>query len=237
MKNYWVLATCTYPCGWSHTEFVLIILAFRRNRVLAFVVTPVGIQQNEQRPIFALSHCNSWKLEPLSPILTVMLNLFTDLWFTYIFRVVLIHLFWKGIVSGIWYRLFHLKCNPNYSSICKLWWHQYNKTDGLFCSLYLLWRTYRTASQLTLNIFMTFLKTSIYLKFYYQLVYCCVAQNFLVRLCTAEWFTNGSRWFWYKVMFENEYILPVNTPFLCLDSFCSTGVSGGLVTRVTLTLV
>jgi hypothetical protein len=20
------------------------------------------------------------------------------------------------------YRLFHLKCNPNYSSICKLWW-------------------------------------------------------------------------------------------------------------------
>jgi hypothetical protein len=32
----------------------------------------------------------------------------------------------------------HLKRSPNYNSICKLWWHQYNKTNKFFCSFYLL---------------------------------------------------------------------------------------------------
>jgi hypothetical protein len=27
------------------------------------------------------------------------------------------------------YRMFHLNCKPNYNSICKLWRHQYGKTN------------------------------------------------------------------------------------------------------------
>jgi hypothetical protein len=39
----------------------------------------------------------------------------------------------------LFYRVFHLKCNSNHNSICKVWWYQYNKTDELsFFSLPLL---------------------------------------------------------------------------------------------------
>jgi hypothetical protein len=35
------------------------------------------------------------------------------------------------------YRVFDLKRNPNYTDICKFWWHRYNKTNELFFSFYL----------------------------------------------------------------------------------------------------
>jgi hypothetical protein len=41
------------------------------------------------------------------------------------------------------YRAFRLKCNPDYNSICNLWWHQYRQCTR-FC---LLRRTCRTALQ------------------------------------------------------------------------------------------
>jgi hypothetical protein len=28
--------------------------------------------------------------------------------------------------------LFHLKINPEYNSICKIWWHEYDKTNKSF---------------------------------------------------------------------------------------------------------
>jgi hypothetical protein len=31
--------------------------------------------------------------------------------------------------STVIYRDFHLKCNPNYNSVFKLWWHLYIKTN------------------------------------------------------------------------------------------------------------
>jgi hypothetical protein len=64
--------------------------------------------------------------------------------------------------------VFHLKRNPDNNSICKLWWHQHNKTDQLFFRFYLLARTYRTALQQMLKISTTFLKRSIYPKFCYS---------------------------------------------------------------------
>jgi hypothetical protein len=39
------------------------------------------------------------------------------------------------------------------------------------------------------------------------LVYCCLVQYFLVRICTVKCFTNSSKQFWRKVMFENEHML------------------------------
>jgi hypothetical protein len=39
--------------------------------------------------------------------------------------------FYTCFHSDLNYRMFHLKHNPDYNSICKLWWHQYNKTNEL----------------------------------------------------------------------------------------------------------
>jgi hypothetical protein len=39
---------------------------------------------------------------------------------------------------------------------------------------------------------------------------------------------NSSKWFWCKIMFENEHFLLVNTPCSHLHSFYATGVSSGL---------
>jgi hypothetical protein len=44
------------------------------------------------------------------------------------------------------YRVFHSKHNRFSSSICKLWWHQYN---NFFFNYYLLGSTYRTALHLS----------------------------------------------------------------------------------------
>jgi hypothetical protein len=70
-------------------------------------------------------------------------------------------------------------------------------------------------------------------------VYCCLTRNFLVRTHIAKCFTNSSRRFRCEIMFENEWthVLLMNTPCLHLHRFCTTGVSSGLATGVTLILV
>jgi hypothetical protein len=99
----------------------------------------------------------------------------------------------------------HLKRDPNYNSIWKFWWRQYNKTNELVFSFYLLGRTYRTALQQMLKMSTTFLKTRIHPKCCYQSVYCCLIRYFLVRIRIAKCFTNSSKRFRYEVMFENEH--------------------------------
>jgi hypothetical protein len=100
------------------------------------------------------------------------------------------HLQWRTCL----YRMFHLKRNPNYNSICKFWWHQYNKTNELCFSFYLLRSTYRTASQQMLKMITTFSKTNIHPKFCYQSVYCYVIRYFLVGMRIAKWDFRFSRW-------------------------------------------
>jgi hypothetical protein len=62
------------------------------------------------------------------------------------------------------YSVFLLKSSHNNDSICKLWWHQYNKTNE-FCFLVFVTRTYRTALQQTTIVSNTFSKTSIHRNF------------------------------------------------------------------------
>jgi hypothetical protein len=47
--------------------------------------------------------------------------------------------------------------------------------------------------------------TSCVLKLCYQLLYCCLTENFLVRIRIAECFTNSNKQFPCEVMFENEH--------------------------------
>lgn len=61
-------------------------------------------------------------------------------------------------VSCILYRVFHLRRDPDYRSICKVWSHQYNKTK--FC-FYLLRTTYRVPLRQMLEMSNTFLKAGI----------------------------------------------------------------------------
>jgi hypothetical protein len=72
-------------------------------------------------------------------------------------------------------------------------------------SCYLLGITYRTALQQMLKMSTTVSKTSIHPKCCYQSVYCYLIRNFLVRTRIAKCFTNGSKRFRCKVMFENEH--------------------------------
>jgi hypothetical protein len=89
-------------------------------------------------------------------------------------------------------RVSHLKRNPNYNSICKLWWHQYNKTHELCFSFYFLGRTYRIALQQMLKMSTTFSKASIHPKFYHS-VWCCLNRYFLVRKHNVKCFTNSKK--------------------------------------------
>jgi hypothetical protein len=59
------------------------------------------------------------------------------------------------------YRVLHKKRNPNYSSICKLWRHQYIKANELSFSVHLSGRTYKTASQQMLKMSTTIKKAII----------------------------------------------------------------------------
>jgi hypothetical protein len=132
-------------------------------------------------------------------------------------------------------RVFHLKRNSNWNSICKLWWHQYNKTNFFF-KLFIhyedlteqLYRWCLPPSQRHAN-------TSCVLKLCYQSVYFCLICYLLARIRIAKCFMNSSRWFWCEVMFENEYTL-------CLwihhfHSFYATGMISSLATKLTLTQV
>jgi hypothetical protein len=53
--------------------------------------------------------------------------------------------------------------------------------------------------------------------------------NFL-RIQTARYLTNSSKWFRWQVTFQNEHTF-VNTPCSHLQSFCATGASSGLATK------
>jgi hypothetical protein len=79
------------------------------------------------------------------------------------------------------YRVFNLNRNPDYDSICKLWWLQRKKTKYIFC-FYLFGRTYRTALQQTFP----GANTSCVPKFCYLSVYNCLIRHFLIRICIAK---------------------------------------------------
>jgi hypothetical protein len=102
------------------------------------------------------------------------------------------------------YRVLNLRHNPNYNSICKPWWHQYNKTNELFFSLHLLGKTYRTALQQVSTAFLKTQKNCVP-KFCYQSVYCCLIRYLLFRIHIDKCFMNSSKRFWCKVMSENEH--------------------------------
>jgi hypothetical protein len=134
------------------------------------------------------------------------------------------------------YRVLHFKHNPNYSNICKLWWHQYNTTNKLFFSFYLLGSTYRTVLQQMLKMSITFLKTSIH-PFY------CVSCDFV----KCFWVSVGNSLFNIfsssKLHGVFKSTLSLKNPhrkkclWIChvctVHSFCTAGMSSGLATRVT----
>jgi hypothetical protein len=143
--------------------------------------------------------------------------------------------FWNNVTNSV----FHLKRNLNYNSDCQHWWHQYNKTNELFFSFYLLWRTYRKALQ---QMSTTFSKS-------HKLFQCpeilllvgfffCLILYFLFRIRVAKCFTNSSKPFrWEAAVREWACVLFVNTPCSHLHSFCATGVRSGLAIKGTLTRV
>jgi hypothetical protein len=129
------------------------------------------------------------------------------------------------------YRMFHLKRNANYNSVYKFWWHQYKKTIYLFFSFHFEDGTYRTdvhhllEDTKTLPVSRKFVTSRCIVLFgtslsgYALLMLHQKQQTILMRGSGREW----------------TYVLLVNTPCSHLHSFCATGVSSGLATRVTLT--
>jgi hypothetical protein len=105
------------------------------------------------------------------------------------------------------------------------------RQNELFFNFYLLWRTSITALQQMSTTLSRTLKHFLCPEILYKSVYCLI-RYFLVWIRTAKCFTSSSRRFreWAHVLFVNRWCSN-------LHSFCATGVSGGLATRVTLTRV
>jgi hypothetical protein len=79
--------------------------------------------------------------------------------------------------------------------------------------------------------------TSCVPKLCYQSVYCCLIRYFIVQMRIAECFTNSSKISILSNIQEWTHVLLVNSPCSHLHSFCATGVSSGLATRMTFTRV
>jgi hypothetical protein len=109
---------------------------------------------------------------------------------------------WDGALSAFIavQSMFHLKHYHNYSSICKLRWHQYNRTNQLLFSFHLLRKTEQIYSRYPPPP-RRHTNTSCVPKFCYQSVYCCLIRYFLVRIRIAKCFTNSTRRFRCEVMF------------------------------------
>jgi hypothetical protein len=121
------------------------------------------------------------------------------------------------------YRLFHLKRNPNYNSICKFWWLQY-KRDELFFSVCLLRRTYRTALQQMSTTFMKtqkhFLCPEMLLPVSVLLSYSIVAQPLYPRGSKSR----GSTPTPFCILWWGKWMCYFPIPFSrsCLSSVCPT---------------
>jgi hypothetical protein len=89
-------------------------------------------------------------------------------------------------------RVFHSRRNLNYSSICKLWWHQNNKTDDLFLAFIWYEALREQPKQQMLKVSTPTSRTSTHPKFCYRSMYYCLVRYLLDNMHNAKCFTNSS---------------------------------------------
>jgi hypothetical protein len=126
------------------------------------------------------------------------------------------------------YSVFRLKRNRSCNSICKLWWHQHNNTNGLFFSISSTLRSVSSVNTLSSARHIFYANTSCVPKLCYQSVYWLLSRSVLASISIAECFTASSKWFRCEVMFENEHAF---CSFVHNVHTCTTGVSSGLANR------
>jgi hypothetical protein len=137
--------------------------------------------------------------------------------------------------------VFHLKRKPNYFTWTPSRTKRRNQRQywilaavSRCCSWCTAWNRHgRNLSCLSLDEHLSQTNTSCVPKCCYKLLFCCLIWYFLVRTRIAKCFTNSSK----RFRCEWTHVLLVNTTCSYLYSFCTTGVSSGLATRVTLTRV
>jgi hypothetical protein len=137
------------------------------------------------------------------------------------------------------YRMFHLKCNPNYftwNPSHTKWRNQWEYSMLAVISRCCSWCTAWNQYCHNLSCFVAWWALVTDKNFLcYKILFGVSLSYFLVRIHIAKCFTNSSKQFWYEVMIKNKNILLVNTPCSHLHSFCAVDMNSGLATRVTLT--
>jgi hypothetical protein len=151
------------------------------------------------------------------------------------YRNSIIIVFFPSLTVSL-YRVFHLKSSPWILSCTKQnkwqYWILAAVSHCYRCGT--AWNRYdHYSSYLVAQWVLVTEKHFCVLIFCYQLVYCLI-QCFLIRKFIAKCFMNSSRWFCWKLMFENEHILLVNTLYSYLHNFCATSMSSGQTGSVTL---
>jgi hypothetical protein len=104
--------------------------------------------------------------------------------------------------------VFYLKCTSNYSSICKLLWHQYNLIKELFSSYFLFVRK-NLLNTFTVDIHRHLEGTHtlpLSRRFVISWYIALCSMYFLVRKCITKFFTKSIKWFQCKVLLKNEHI-------------------------------
>jgi hypothetical protein len=136
--------------------------------------------------------------------------------------------------------MFHLKCNTNYNTVCKLWWHQRKRIIELFYFLVFICKEELTG------------------QFYWRCLKClppsrrqASTRNYVANRWAPVLFNTSLSWCHDVMMFHEEHqttsfrsnvregtrVPLVNTLWLLLHSFCISGLSRGLATKFTLTLM
>jgi hypothetical protein len=133
---------------------------------------------------------------------------------------------------SFFYRRFHLKRNPSYSSICTVVLHQHDKTNDLLFSVSLTMRSISPVNNVRQQ--KSFLLQACVFKI---LSLVSVLPYSILSLEGPKCFRNRSKQFRREVMFENEHTFCWWIHRVHLHNICAIGVSSGLATKVTITQV
>jgi hypothetical protein len=130
--------------------------------------------------------------------------------------------------------VFHLKCNHNYNSVCKLWLHQYNRINESFFFRKNLQNSFTADTENVRH-----LLEDNYPPFFgvFRATLRSVSESVFAPVCSVLCFSSSKLRGLFEKTLGNEHTFCSWIHHVCTCTGFASGLNSGLATRVTLTWV